>query len=101
MYDFCKNFIFLSNFFFQIKICPFKKFNPAKKISLWKKNNSAKQTHSVKDQFYSQFSFATNEQIAIFTPLYKLCQMKDDKERNYFSLRTMFWKCLLPMLKYV
>ena len=25
--------------------------------------------------------------------------MKDDKERNYFSLRTMFWKCLLPMLK--
>ena len=27
--------------------------------------------------------------------------MKDDKERNYFSLRTMFWKCLLPMLKCV
>ena len=25
--------------------------------------------------------------------------MKDDKERNYFNLRTMFWKCLLPMLK--
>ena len=32
---------------------------------------------------------------------YKLCPMKDDKERNYFSLRTMFWKCLLPMLKCV
>ena len=27
--------------------------------------------------------------------------MKDDKERNYFSLRTMFWKCLLPILKCV
>ena len=27
--------------------------------------------------------------------------MKDDKERNYFSLRTMIWKCLLPMLKCV
>ena len=27
--------------------------------------------------------------------------MKDDKESNYFSLRTMFWKCLLPMLKCV
>ena len=25
--------------------------------------------------------------------------MKDDKERSYFNLRTMFWKCLLPMLK--
>ena len=23
--------------------------------------------------------------------------MKVDKERNYFSLRTMFWKCLLRM----
>ena len=96
---FTKTLFFSVIFFFQIKICPFKKFNPAKKISLCKKNNSAKQTHSVKDQFYSQFSFAANEQIAIFTPLYKLCQMKDDKERNYFSLRTMFWKCLPPMLK--
>ena len=27
--------------------------------------------------------------------------MKDDKERNYFSLRIMFWKCLFPMLKCV
>ena len=25
--------------------------------------------------------------------------MKDDKERNYFSLRIMFGKCLFPMLK--
>ena len=31
--------------------------------------------------------------------LYKLCQMKDEKERNYLSLRTMFWKCLLPIDK--
>ena len=23
--------------------------------------------------------------------------MKDNKQRNYFSLRTIFWKCLLPM----
>ena len=27
--------------------------------------------------------------------------MKDDKKRNHFSLRTMIWKCLLPMLKCV
>ena len=27
--------------------------------------------------------------------------MKDDKERNYFSRRIMFGKCLLPMLKCV
>ena len=25
--------------------------------------------------------------------------MKDDKKRNYFSLGTMFWKRLPPMLK--
>ena len=25
--------------------------------------------------------------------------MKDDKERNYFTPRIMFGKCLLPMLK--
>ena len=35
----------------------------------------------------------------IHTPI-KQCQMKDDKERNYFSLRIIFWKCLFPMLKY-
>ena len=29
------------------------------------------------------------------------CQMKDGKERNYFSLRTTFWKCHLPTLKCV
>ena len=23
--------------------------------------------------------------------------MKGDKERNYFNLRIMFWKCLFPM----
>ena len=39
--------------------------------------------------------------IETFTPLYKLFQMKDDKERNYFSLRIMFQKCLFPMLKCV
>ena len=22
--------------------------------------------------------------------------MEDNKQRNYFSLRTMFWKCLFP-----
>ena len=27
--------------------------------------------------------------------------MKDDKKRNFFSLRTMFWKRLLPILKCV
>ena len=28
--------------------------------------------------------------------LYKLYQMKDDKERNYSSLGIMVWKCLFP-----
>ena len=43
-------------------VSPFKKFNSVKKKSLCKKIHSLKQTHSVKDQFYFQFSFATNEQ---------------------------------------
>ena len=34
-----------------------------KKNSLCKKIHSVKQTHSVKDEFYFQFSFATNEQV--------------------------------------
>ena len=85
-----------------------------------------KQTHSVKDEF----SFATNEQVQMivkkikvffsdsalviwssnevqfckietFKSLYKLCQIKNEKESSYFSLRTMFCKCLLPMQKWV
>ena len=72
MYEFYKNFIFLSkNFFFSNKVIylknifvsPFKKFNPVKKNSLCEKINSVEQTHSVKDDFYFQFSFATNEQV--------------------------------------
>ena len=42
-----------------------------------------------------------NINLETFTPLYKLCQIKDDKERRYFSLKTMFWKCLLLLLKCV
>ena len=34
-----------------------------KKNSLCKKIHSVKQTYSVKDEFYFQFSFATNEQV--------------------------------------
>ena len=43
---------------------PFKKFNSIKKkIRSVKIFILFKQAHSVKDQFYFQFSFATNEQI--------------------------------------
>ena len=44
-------------------VSPFKKFNSIKKNSLYKKINSVNETHSVKDEFYFQFSFATNKQI--------------------------------------
>ena len=69
MYNFYKNFIFLSkNFFFQIKLfiqnkylyplswnlILLKKIHSVKKLILF-----VKQTHSVKDKFYFQFSFAT------------------------------------------
>ena len=47
----------------QIFVSPFKKFNSVKKNSLCKKFHSLKQAHSVKDEFYFQFSFATNEQV--------------------------------------
>ena len=128
MYDFYKNFIFLGKniFFFQIKLCIQNKYlyPLSKNLILLKKSHSVKifilfkQTHSVKDESYFQLSFATNEQVKMivkknksiffrfckietFKPLYKLCQIKSDKERSYFSLRTMFCKCLLPMLQCV
>ena len=72
MYDFYKNFVFLSkNIFFQIKLFILNKYlYPLsknlfllKKSSLCKKIHSVKQTRSVKDEFYFQFSFATNEQV--------------------------------------
>ena len=34
-----------------------------KKKSLYKRIHSVKQTHSVQDEFYFQFIFATNEQV--------------------------------------
>ena len=57
MYDFYKKFIFLSKiFFFQIKLCIQNKYSyPLSK-------NLILLNHSVKDGFYFQFSFATNEQ---------------------------------------
>ena len=44
-------------------VSPFKKFNSVKKNLLCEKIHSLKQTHSVKQNFYFQFSFATNEQV--------------------------------------
>ena len=46
-----------------IFVTPFKKFNSVKKNSLCKKIHSVRQNHSIKDEFYFQFSFATNEQV--------------------------------------
>ena len=74
MYDFYKKFIFLSKnlfFFFQIKLCIQNKYlyPLSKNLILLKKIHSVKifilfkQTHSVKDEFYFQFSFATNKQV--------------------------------------
>ena len=65
MYDFYKSFIFLSkNFFFQIKLCIQNKYlYPLSKNLILLKFILFKQTHSVKDEFYFQFSFATNEQV--------------------------------------
>ena len=57
---------FLKIFFFckkRIFVSPFKKFNSVKKNFLCKKMHPLKQTHSVKLEFYFQFSFATNEQV--------------------------------------
>ena len=42
-----------------------------KKISFCKKMYSDKQTHSAKDKFYFQFSFATNEQVSMMVKKYK------------------------------
>ena len=72
MYDFYENFFFLSkNLFFQIKLCFQNKYlyPLSKNLILLIKFHSVKifillkQTHSVKDEFYFQFSFAANEQV--------------------------------------
>ena len=72
MYDFYKNFIFLSkNLFFLITLFIQNEYlyPLSKNLILLKKIHSVKifilfkQTHSVKDEFYFQFSFATNEQV--------------------------------------
>ena len=49
--------IHLKNIF----VSPFKKFIPVKESSLYKKIYSVRHTHSVKDEFYFQFSFAINK----------------------------------------
>ena len=49
---------------FKKNICiPFKKFKSVKKNHFVKIFIPFKQTRSVKDEFYFQFSFATNEQV--------------------------------------
>ena len=73
MYNFYKNFNYLSkkNFFFLIKLFIQNKYlyPLSKKLNLLKKIHSVKifilfkQTQPVKDEFYFQFSFATNEQV--------------------------------------
>ena len=51
-------------FFFQIKLCIQNKYlYPLSKNLILLKFILFKQTHSVKDEFYFQFSFATNEQV--------------------------------------
>ena len=71
MYDFYKNFIFLSkNLFFRIKLCIQNKYlyPLSKNLILLKKIHSVKKfilfkQTLVKDEFHFQFSFATNEQV--------------------------------------
>ena len=57
--------IFTKTFFFQKKIFVLNKYlHPlSKNLILLKKIYPAKKTHSVKHEFYFQFSFATNEQV--------------------------------------
>ena len=62
---------FYKIFFFQIKVFVLNKYLYIlsknlillKKSSLCKTIHSVKQKHSVKDEFYFRFSFATNEQV--------------------------------------
>ena len=64
-------FFSVKKFFFQLKLCIQNKYlyPLSKNLILLKKIHSVKifilfkQTHSVKDEFYFQFSFATNEQV--------------------------------------
>ena len=65
--------IFTKTFFFQKKIFVLNKYlHPlSKNLILLKKIYPAKKTHSVKHEFYFQFSFATNEQVYMIVKIYK------------------------------
>ena len=65
--------IFTKTIFFQKKIFVLNKYlHPlSKNLILLKKIYPAKKTHSVKHEFYFQFSFATNEQVCMIVKIYK------------------------------
>ena len=65
--------IFTKTIFFQKKIFVLNKYlHPlSKNLILLKKIYPAKKTHSVKHEFYFQFSFATNEQVYMIVKIYK------------------------------
>ena len=84
MYNFYKNFIFLSKknsnnviYLRQVFVSPFIKFNSVKKKihSVKKLILFVKQTHSVKDKFHFQFSFVTK--ICLFKCSKTIYSVKD------------------------
>ena len=67
MYDFHKNFCENHTYvFLNIYLHPL-----SKNLILLKKIYPAKKTHSVKHEFYFQFSFATNEQVYMIVKIYE------------------------------
>ena len=68
----------------------------------WHKcNTSAARTTRVRHEWKILNLIMTQVKTYFHTPVFTIRKVKDYKARNNFILRTTFWKCLVPMPKWV
>ena len=68
----------------------------------WHKcNTSAARTTRVRHEWKILNLIMTQVKTYFHTPVFTIRKVKDCKARNNFILRTTFWKCLVPMPKWV
>ena len=62
---------------------------------------SATRTTRIRHEWKKLILIATRVKTYFYTLIFPMWQVKDNKERNNFILRTTFWKCLVSMPKCV
>ena len=64
-------------------------------------NKTATRTTRVRQKWKILILITTRVKIFFHTTMLTIWQMKDHKERNSFIPRTIFWRCLLSIPKYI